>query len=268
MSEYYFAPQRIEHGLGSRAHWAVEPCGRAVVFVHGFGGTAEGTWIDFPSMLRSRTESRGVDLLFFGYEGKRHRTQHSAMRLRSLLIELVEDPLRLPARAQVHRSSSFEYEFVLLVGHSMGAIVIRQAIIDLFRLPKHWQEKIRIALFAPAHMGADIGPLVFEAVAGVPILAPVPALARMYWKALRDVEGGSQTIEQILDETRRALATGRATNMKARVVVHGGNDSVVNPNTFAEDPPSTFYVHSGHSRVCKPNSGWERPLLEVIDLIR
>src|SRR5713226_7104842 len=63
-------------------------------------------------------------------------------------------------RPELHRKAEFQYGSVVVVAHSLGAVVARQALLDLDedRNPK-WLNKISLVLFAPAHMGADVVPL-------------------------------------------------------------------------------------------------------------
>jgi hypothetical protein len=52
----------------SKARWALQPRGQAVLFVHGFNGTSVGTWKGFDEILPLEPRARGLDLLFYGYD--------------------------------------------------------------------------------------------------------------------------------------------------------------------------------------------------------
>ena len=60
---------RKPRGQGSRGRFAAieEPRG-AVIFVHGFKGSAIDTWLDFPFALERESRVEDYDLLFYGYD--------------------------------------------------------------------------------------------------------------------------------------------------------------------------------------------------------
>src|SRR5215217_7502595 len=41
--------------------------GTAIVFLHGFGGSATGTWEQFPTLLATLPEAANTDVFFLGY---------------------------------------------------------------------------------------------------------------------------------------------------------------------------------------------------------
>src|SRR5437870_10549959 len=90
-----------------RALFAINPSGRAVVFVHGYGGDALKSWSDFHQLLPRRPECARRDLFFYGYDGLYSELIASAGLFREFLdglfaksTELVNSSL--PAGA--HRS--------------------------------------------------------------------------------------------------------------------------------------------------------------------
>src|SRR5262245_36210211 len=74
-----------------------QPVTRLVVFVHGFGGKAVCTWLDFPSLDLGVQENvwwRGADLLFIGYQSTRDSITAVANRIRSQLPRFYPVPYR------------------------------------------------------------------------------------------------------------------------------------------------------------------------------
>src|SRR3954469_25635338 len=116
----HFSSCNLPWGRKSRAHWAVTPTKRAIVFVHGFGGDAIGTWQQFPRLLALQDGCRGHDLVFFGYDGLRSYAQNSAVQLRDFLRAIgenaasVANPHLDPA---ARRPDDFTYEQITVVAH-------------------------------------------------------------------------------------------------------------------------------------------------------
>ena len=52
----HYMPRDLGWGRNSRVHWSIAPRGRAIVFVHGFGGAATSTWNQFAALLTGRSE--------------------------------------------------------------------------------------------------------------------------------------------------------------------------------------------------------------------
>lgn len=88
----HFIVRRIGRGLGTTAHWAKGLPDSLIVFIHGFTGTAEGTWFDVASELRDDAEFASTDLLFVGYDSTRSRALISARLIGKILKDFVISP--------------------------------------------------------------------------------------------------------------------------------------------------------------------------------
>jgi alpha-beta hydrolase superfamily lysophospholipase len=144
-----------------------------------------------------------LERLFVKAAGKIHSTQHTAPR-----------------------SSAFSYKGVIIVAHSLGAVVSRLTLLDAYWRNLAWTQRTGLVLFAPAHSGAQILPLASLAL-GVLRLAPAEALARFRYQVLQDLGENSQPLVDLAEKTRKALTKG-AQHLIAKRVVHAGQDKIVN----------------------------------------
>jgi pimeloyl-ACP methyl ester carboxylesterase len=259
----HHVPVEIAHGYGSKALWALQPKGVAILFVHGFGGSATNTWIQFPSILQSEVACQGCDFIFYGYDGLRIRARPNADLLIDLLDELFGKPATFIERSlpTAARPKKFKYRKIVIVAHSLGAVVSRLALIDALRRQRGWTPKTELVLFAPAHGGASILPLATLAM-GALKLAPVEAFARYKFQVLHDLERSSKTLRDLESHTRSAILQG-AKNLIARRVIYAGNDKIVDPIDFCDDPPPEFIHKVSHTGVCKPRSDFKRMAMTV-----
>jgi len=262
--QHHHVPVRIPFGEKSEAHWAIAPTGKALIFVHGFGGSAVTTWVQFPSMLEQERACRGSDLIFYGYDGLRTRARPSADKLIRFLDVLFAKPSELVTQSlrTVHRSPSFSYKRIVIVAHSLGAVVSRLALLDAFGKHRDWTTRTNLVLFAPAHGGASILPLASLAM-GFLRLAPVEALARYRFQVLHDLGEDCLTLRNLADQTRKALAKG-GKHLKAKHVVYAGDDKIVNPVDFCDDPTPEFIHGASHTGVCKPGDDFREPLIQLL----
>lgn len=104
---------------------------RAVVFIHGFIGARDDTWDLFPTLLGTSPQASAWDLYTIGYAT-------------TLLPDVVgvwsADPdlpiLAKMLRGQLNRSPFDEYRSLALVAHSMGGLVVQQALVETPGLAK------------------------------------------------------------------------------------------------------------------------------------
>ena len=152
------------------------PEGRLVVFIHGFRGKALNTWNRFPTLVEAGPGFQGRDFVFYGYSSRRRRTQVLAIDFREALESLILRPTELLGSTGMLpiRTPDFRFDEVLVVAHSMGALVARQALLDAFQRGDSWPLQVKLALFAPAHMGADLLRLCMATLAPFPIPVELP----------------------------------------------------------------------------------------------
>lgn len=115
-----------------------------VVFLHGLGGSPEKTWGDFPALLKMDPKMKNYDFHFIGFPARILGWVPGFSSLAGLLFSYLETKYN-------------KYERVMLVGHSLGGIVIRCLIFDC--VTKQSQEMLKkidkIFLFGTPNNGAQ-----------------------------------------------------------------------------------------------------------------
>jgi len=208
--------------------------------------------------------------LFFGYDGLGQSAAYSARKLAGLLYDLFVEPGSIVnatlAIAAPRRNSGFSYSRLTFAAHSLGAVVLRRSLLDLARDPTLRTKLgiVRMVLYAPAHMGADILPLARLALNAFKLPAVEPYV-KWRWPPLKDLEPGSQALTRLLEETTAEIVRSERTgcscsHLIAQCVVHAEKDRIVSHNAFADDPPLTPLDDLDHLDVCKPEPLEPRPL--------
>lgn len=265
---------QIKLGKKTYAHsyWSLNPSGHAIVFVHGFGGSATGTWNEFGLLLPQHEKCAGCDLLFYGYDGLYAQASLSAGLLETFLDTLFHDPLKWIAEQLLRerrKEQGFEYKSVLIVAHSLGAIVTRRAILDARQNSRDWVGRTSMVLFAPAHSGAEnVIALGSEALSAIPYVGRVLAqFGKFRYQPLSDMEKDSPTLDLLKQETEAALAAGTADYLKARKVIFGSDERIVRAMRFCSDPAPVVIEGKDHGSVCKPAAAYADPVTLLIEVL-
>ena len=262
----HFAPTLLPYGQKTQAYWAIKPARKLVIFVHGFGGSAVGTWKEFPDLLPKQKRCAGWDIVYYGYDGLYTQANISAQGFHGFLHEMGSNPAHVinPTISSGQRKPLFSYNSILIVAHSLGAVVARRALLNALQQNRPWLSHTEMVLFAPAHMGADTIALGGEAISVIPYLGAVlAATAKFKFQPLRDLQPGSATLIGLEKETLNALQQGNAPYLTARDVYIGDKERIVVTQAFCNDPPLTLVPGKTHTSVCKPNSGYKLPVQGV-----
>jgi pimeloyl-ACP methyl ester carboxylesterase len=91
-----------------------------VVFVHGLGGDLEATWGNFPSLLQGDSDLAEVAIFLWGYPTALFRH----------VPDIWEAAKQLQTEIRIRLS---KYKNVVLVGHSLGGLLIRAMVIDALK---------------------------------------------------------------------------------------------------------------------------------------
>jgi pimeloyl-ACP methyl ester carboxylesterase len=251
MPEEHYPAIPINQGDRTVAIISKQPPERLVVFVHGFNGEALSTWNDFPQLVREDPDLSTTDFVFYGYDSVRMRATSSAARLTTFMAAIT-DPARhgkYPVRDAKGTWNS--YSSILLVCHSLGAVVARRAMLMANESAPRadWVDRSGLLLFAPAHTGASAVGLANE----LPGYAKlITLLARNRMPVLEDLSEGCTTLARLLADSESAFNGGHGF-VVAKKVVNAAVERVVHDHRFLRDPvPPTVVERKNHSAVCKP----------------
>ncbi len=271
--EYYtesnhFIGRRIGRGLGTTAHWSKALPDHLIVFIHGFTGTAEGTWFDVASELRDDVAFKHTDVLFIGYDSTKSRALISARLIGGILREFITSP---GDQANKHlyfikRRPDFRYKRVLIVCHSLGAALMRRIAVDLAQRQSQEFDDIEIVLFAPAHKGASLHTLSEDIISrgfGGSLLAWFRNLFNFRKQVLLDLSPGSEFVAALEADTNTEIARrGRLSLLVAKSTFFGVYENVVEVADFAQDPIFETLENEDHTTLVK-TSNQRRHVLQV-----
>lgn len=257
----------------------------AVVFVHGFLGDAQGTWLNFQEDILApslRGEPwRNSDVFFFTYPSFRQDITESAEELLGFLAYIFPNPPKeifaiekyrqyLPPELIQLSSAIPTYKRLVLVGHSEGGVVIRRAVDLAWGWKRDELMESKLALFAPAHKGVKLSGWIGACLAigrvdavVMPILRFSPAFSEMKDKdLLNEIKEHTETY---LSE---AAAKGRPTSAFKAHVVFGEHEDVVVKGYYATDCYHPAEKGRDHRTVCKPERGYRAPIEFVLDRVK
>lgn len=245
----------------SMARWATQPAGTVVVFVHGFGGGVS-TWDEFDELLPLEPRAAGADLVFFTYDGLRAPVLTSAAQLRDMLDELMTSPSRCvngTLEPEDHRPASFAYHKLVLVAHSLGAVVTRKALLDAYRVRAPWLDRVELVLFAPAHRGAPVIDVARETLGLFHAAMMTVMKVVTTYSVLADLEPDSPLLADLRAQTERALSAGART-LAARHVATAAHDKVVAHLDFVLEDAPAVPLPGSHTSICKPSDNYTSPI--------
>lgn len=246
--------QSLEWGFETVGYFAKEGAERLIVFVHGFGGEALGTWGGMEATLVEHMNAASSDIVFYGYGSMRAQPTASAGLLRGFLDAAGENNaswLRALERA-VPGSTPRTYDEILIVAHSLGAPVARRATLNALQAGSVWASAVRLVLFAPAHLGSLLHERRAElGVISGSIVGTLLALVGLRALSVEALKPGSRFLALLERDSRDGLANGWADQIRAKQVVFGENEEVVVVERFCEDPPEEIWPGHTHRSVCK-----------------
>lgn len=258
-AETHFPPLNLRFGKGTQARWAIRPKNKLLVFAHGFNGAALDTWKGFPEQLAPHAKIHGYDIIYFGYESVAQTVGESANQLHIFLDEILTKTARTvncsvsEYDASRRRAQNWKYNEVVMVGHSLGACVIRRALLNQLQGGKHqWQARIKMIWFAPAHGGARIFRLLTAAILGFPI-GGLNKVATFFAPVLEELAPGSAFLNELRNETSELRE--KHPELNAPLTIWAWKDKVVLNKPFKGDTAPFKEVRGvNHISVCKPTA--------------
>lgn len=240
---------------------------RLIVFVHGFGGRATETWTDFAQSGRIGQWWQESDMLFVGYRSFRDDISSVADELREYIPGFYPTPhpeAMSVMGLQVRDDISSPYEELVLVGHSLGGLVIRCALVDaaqewIHSIPRSARPIIlcaRTRLFSPASAGFRPAGLLGLAKA----LGILRIAGFVLWMSgpYQDLQPGSSMIAHTQERTEMLYRTTSEPALQASIL-WANPDEVVKAEWYATDMYRTSVRGQSHMTVCKPHDGYPRP---------
>jgi hypothetical protein len=241
-----------------------------VVLCHGWHGDLIKTWGDLHRVAWRTDRLAGLDLLFVGYRTSPTSIDLLASSLANILMRVFP----------VYRNGLLlrQYEFLILVGHSLGTLALRKAILRLYRQSQQLDEHARAicesskqVLFAPPLLGVD-WPLYIDAIREacpnwltrllLPFISGVEPVSA-------DLATNSQFVADLREGTSAILENDPESFPLAHVVL-GSADRVIQVDEIDDllYPKDTHEViiDATHVSVCKV--AIDDPDSRVLDLVR
>ena len=271
VSELTHSPFRLQSPSGGVLYMSHQAPLRLVAFLHGFRGGAVRTWREFPSSGSTDAWWEQGDLLFIGFDSVRETITGVASRLRRELPRLFPNPIddQLADLGSAVREPPGPYEELVLVGHSLGGLILRRMLADC---AQEWREQLtadpelpvpdllraQTRLFSPASAG-------FRSAGALGVLQASPGWVGLNMllhrsSAFVDLQPGSPMLMATQARTE-ALVRAVPDDMAAlrAQVVWANPDNVVNTERYETDYVDDSIDGTSHSKVCKPNAGYDAP---------
>jgi hypothetical protein len=256
----------------------------AIIYVHGFWGGPESTWeniVYYVDRLGGAPFERS-DLFFFDYPAQKDFLIASVSFFRRFLSMIYpnppEDLFSVPLRDIDWRLQGTEglwltvrhpqpYVRAILVGHSLGAVVIRRFIADeIFQLESaeaiepHSILRAQLRLFAPAHLGfhpAAIKKVLWSA----PYVGPLFHAIADGNRAFEDLTENCAALTQLRREIEKAASDFPAVEALRPYVMWGRREDVVVVGRYDSDPPRRIEEDppdKDHVEICKIRADYDR----------
>jgi pimeloyl-ACP methyl ester carboxylesterase len=234
---------------------------KLVVFVHGFGGSAQGTWKGFPERLEQDPAFKRTDFIYFGYKSRR-QAQVSAQEFLELLMAVLGRRATSFTPSSLGRKSPPAYKKIVLVSHSLGALITRRALLMARQLNAPWLGRTRFLLFAPAHRGCNLIPLLTTCLPGAWKIGSL--LIQFAIPVLQDLTPDSTALNDLERDTQAVIDAHADHNISiASEIIWAERETVVIAGNFCLDPLPILAYDQGHMSVCKPNADYLLPVDHV-----
>lgn len=238
-----------------------------IVFVHGFRGDALETWQQFDELAIIDPKFKHADLLFFGYDGYLSNVLAGSSFLFDLLMRTDQDRETLvgvnkPALLKARQDG---YSCLILVAHSLGAVVSRWALLRAVEENCAWRSKVKLLLFAPAHTGSDIAAAATAAASGYSWALPFVEAAKAKVPLVKELDPGSKLLATLAERVSKVHHNEAC--LRASRVVIAEHEIVVSNLPFPGDPCPDALRGTDHSTVCKPTTYRREPIRFLQELL-
>lgn len=296
-SEFH-SPRKLSEFSGSRALLASNP-EAAVVFVHGFDGDPEKTWVNFQYLVDKLSDKyplwKKCDLFFFSYKSRPQITPLAETFVKFVRFVLdrarTSDPGPLPSGTVVHPMDlKASYRELIVVGHSTGSVIIREALLQIAApLAKSGvildaangvqDDGVRsfessilnssLRFFAPADIGViEAGKLGYAK--SMPVLRTLVNIYLARNQLYQNLKPGGPLLTRIQHETERLYQSFSSVPAFAALSLFGSDEEIVIIDVYQHEQATKLPTVPGHSHVsiCKPLFDYLTPLEFVTNALR
>jgi hypothetical protein len=254
----------------SRAMWSLDPSGRILLFIHGFGGCATKTWRFFPEFLVDDHAFSGHDLLFYSYESRRAAALASAKVLFEFLDPFLSNPASLVnPEVELKRNRDFHYSEIYIIAHSLGAPIARKMLLSARESKSPWLSKVKMIFYAPATAGARAERAARSV--GTQGILPLTLLYSWFtynWPVIDDLRTCSSFLKELHSETKRAISSDGGTVFRSSGTFFGEHEKVVKlQQELPWDSPYTIIRKKDHFSICKPRTRRDAAYLHLKSLV-
>src|SRR5579872_1105862 len=258
----------------------------AVVFVHGLFGDAVSTWWQFQTLIDRDEVSQyfwdRCDLYFYSYDSLGHYVSELSQQLRGFLDVVFPTPsmnsfelgvlpeireILAPGVPTKEPTLPARYTSLFLVGHSLGGVVIRQALLDcaatwkMQASQREWAKSYltaNVRLFSPAIRGfqpTGVKGFLYHYAATHPLLSA----AFESLKTLQELRKDSQRLLDLQNDTERfASEYDWMTALTANLLF--ASSDIVYTGRYGCDLVERIVPGHDHESICKPNPKYPEPL--------
>lgn len=253
----------LNEGKNTTAYLSLNQPKGLIVFVHGLAGHATSTWADFDIVVKNFAEFIDYDVIFYGYSSLNSGASSNALLFYNNLKKFSTP---LDNFLGIERNTTGGYKNIILVAHSLGAIVVRRALLFANNDNADWLPFCKMFLLAPAHKGSYIQGMITEV---LPQLLKIATIVYKYrHPVINDLEQDSVTIKSLTKDCNRLLRKKIGNFTKSAAVLWSFNDRVVLNEPFCEDITPELEIQKDHMGVCKLNlSAYMKPFDELKKLM-
>jgi hypothetical protein len=219
-------------------------------FVHGFGGNATDTWGDFFNLV-GRPETKNFDSFFYHYPVHKSQVEILSQLLLDALEFVFEGKLNQELLKQGIQRKDL-YKEVFICAHSLGAVIVRHALMRAVELRKPWLSAVRFLLFAPAHKGVfKPAWILIEGILG--LLPGASAFTGFVFPSKEDLTRGSTFLQEMERKYNNfILQNDIAPLLTATRIVFGVQEKIVETDHFGREMTEYKVISGDHFSVCKP----------------
>jgi hypothetical protein len=268
------------------------PPSTAIVFNHGFWGKPRSTWVDFVNLIEEDERWDDCDLFFYGHRSNK-QVRPLADKFLPFLTELatrresgvISTPFIAPSSIGTtlfgpsadfwNTRGTSPYKQMILVAHSAGALIIREALCLVAGLERGIEGSKTepsasdammlqsiVRFFAPAHRGF-LGAGLLGIVKGISKIDLVTALCLEWNPLYKNIE--KQTVlDDLKKETETLWEEYKYPALKA-LSAFGSEETIVNIGKYDHEDKEKTLDRQTHTSICKPRHDFLFPVEFIAD---